>query len=198
MRHRCHLHSYQPELLVHFYRVYYFFYEQSKETILKSGLRSRGKGLSTIESMIAGFIAGSATAIISNPIWVIQTSQAVRTMETSPLPPSEAPEEVRSRSKQLNILETIDFIIRKDGIAAFWRGLGPALVLVVNPMLQYTVFEQLKNYLVKHRVDRLRTEAAAAARGRALAVVIASAALSDLDYFLLGAISKLSAYHGLN
>jgi adenine nucleotide transporter 17 len=38
--------------------------------------------------------------------------------------------------RKLGIVETIKYIMRKDGIAAFWRGLGPALVLVINPILQ--------------------------------------------------------------
>ena len=37
--------------------VYYYFYERSKGSILKL---SGGKGLSTAESMIAGFIAGTS------------------------------------------------------------------------------------------------------------------------------------------
>jgi adenine nucleotide transporter 17 len=55
-------------------------------------------------------------------------------------------------------------------------------VLVVNPIIQYTVFEQLKNFFVKTRTARLR---AATGTTRAIAV------LSDWDFFLLGAISKL-------
>ena len=54
-------------------------------------------------------------------------------------------------------------------------------MLVVNPIIQYTVFEQLKNTLVKTRTARFR-----AATGTTRAVV-----LSDRDFFLLGAISKL-------
>lgn len=67
-------------------------------------------------------------------------------------------------------------------VSAFWAGLGPALVLVINPIIQYTAFEQLKNSLVTGRTSKLRVA------GAATAVAI----LSDLDLFLLGAISKLS------
>ena len=62
------------------------------------------------------------------------------------------------------------------------RGLGPALILVINPVIQYTVFEQLKNVLVTRRTTALR------AAGGATAVAV----LTDLDYFLLGALSKFS------
>ena len=49
---------------------------------------------------------------------------------------------------------------------------------------QYTAFEQLKNMVIARRTARLR------AAGSPLA-----ATLSDLDYFLLGALSKLSAFN---
>ncbi|KAL0949935.1 hypothetical protein HGRIS_009963 [Hohenbuehelia grisea] len=128
--------------------------------------------------MLAGMIAGSATTIISNPIWVVQTSQAVRTMDASSdsLDPKPA-------TKKLGFRETIQNIIAKDGVKAFWRGIGPALVLVMNPVLQYTVFEQLKNVLVARRTQKLRSAG----------VVAAVAVLSDWDFFFLGAISKLVA-----
>lgn len=41
------------------YRVYYYFYERSRGVILNA--RSGGKGLSTIESILAGLIAGNAS-----------------------------------------------------------------------------------------------------------------------------------------
>jgi len=157
--------------------VYYYFYERSRGIILNS--RQRSKGLSTPESILTGVIAGSATTIISNPIWVVQTSQAVRTLNYSPSDPSQ-PKVVL---KKLGFLDTIQTMLAKDGVGAFWRGIGPALVLVINPVLQYTVFEQLKNFLVARRTNKMR------AAGLATAVAV----LSDWDFFFLGALSKLAA-----
>jgi adenine nucleotide transporter 17 len=54
-------------------------------------------------------------------------------------------------------------------------------VLVINPIIQYTVFEQLKNALVKSRTAKMR------ANGQGSAVAV----LGDWDFFLLGALSKL-------
>ncbi|KAK0491003.1 mitochondrial carrier domain-containing protein [Armillaria novae-zelandiae] len=155
---------------------YYYFYERSRGAILKS--RVGGKGLSTVESIITGLIAGSATTIISNPIWVVQTSQAVRTL-------NEGLSIINNgrRPRRPGFIETVRGILAKDGIRAFWRGIGPALVLVMNPVIQYTVFEQLKNTLIARRTTRLRLAGALAA----------TATLSDWDFFFLGAISKLIA-----
>ena len=67
---------------------------------------------------------------------------------------------------------------------ALWRGIGPALMLVINPVIQYTVFEQLKNILIARRTRQRR-----ALKGASAAVAV----LTDWDFFLLGALSKLIA-----
>jgi adenine nucleotide transporter 17 len=55
----------------------------------------------------------------------------------------------------------------------------------MNPIIQYTAFEQLKNLLISRRTAKLR------AAGNAAAGAAAAAALSDFDFFILGALSKL-------
>ncbi|KAN0060900.1 hypothetical protein ACQY0O_006634 [Thecaphora frezii] len=182
--------------------VYYFFYEKSRDVILKSKARlaaanatsatatiAQGGALTTWESIMTGLVAGTATAIISNPIWVVNTRQTVRvtTSDSSkevPAPSiSGAPGRPGSQVpvKRLGFLQTLSKIVKDDGILALWRGIGPALVLVINPILQYTAFEQLKNWVIKSRLAR-------AGRGSGGPV-----ALTDWDFFWLGALSKLIA-----
>jgi len=157
---------------------YYYFYEQTRESLLKRKPKGASQGLTTLESMLAGLIAGSATTILSNPIWVVQTTQAVQTVQDPSLSGRTQPS---SRTvKKAGIIETINHILRKGGIGAFWRGIGPALVLVINPIIQYTIFEQLKNWLIARRSAKF---------GSPKVVAI----LTDLDYFVLGALSKLIA-----
>ncbi|KAG8873578.1 hypothetical protein FRB97_006631 [Tulasnella sp. 331] len=154
--------------------VYYGFYEKTKEVITRS---RPGNGLSAAESIIAGLIAGSATTVLSNPIWVIQTVQATRGLEQdSTIAGPSTPK------KKLGFFEAIQHIMKTDGPTGFWRGLGPALVLVINPIIQYTVFEQLKNRLITSRTAKLRAVGSAAA-----------AVVTDSDFFYLGALSKLIA-----
>ena len=109
---------------------------------------NRPKALSTLESMLAGLIAGiismffrelflraaqgTATTVISNPIWVTQVTQATQTLPSEKLDPVHAGPEPR----KLSMLQTVRFILRKGGVSAFWRGIGPSLVLVINPILQ--------------------------------------------------------------
>jgi adenine nucleotide transporter 17 len=89
--------------------------------------------------MAAGALAGSATVLITNPIWVVNT--------------------------RMTFLK----IIREDGPGRLFAGVLPALVLVINPILQYTIFEQLKQVLEKRRK------------------------VTATDSFLLGALGKLAA-----
>lgn len=86
--------------------------------------------------------------------------------------------------KKLGFLQTVRKIYKKDGLAAFWRGVGPALILVINPIIAYTTFEQLKNYIIRRRVG------AASIRPVSQGITAKPATvLSDLDNFLLGAVS---------
>jgi adenine nucleotide transporter 17 len=135
---------------------YYYFYEGSREAILARRPKGASQGLSTFQSMLAGAshpsrmsrrittanfqtgtIAGSVTTILVNPLWVIQTTQAVQTMPVNN--PSSSTEQPKV-AKKMNIIETIRFLIRKGGFSALWRGVGPALVLVLNPIIQVRIF----------------------------------------------------------
>lgn len=106
------------------------------------------KKLTTVESMIAGALAGSATVLLTNPIWVVNTRMTTRKnnkeSDESLLPgatPSKAP----------TTIGTLLALIREEGPQALFAGVVPALVLVINPILQYTIFEQLKNTIEKKR-----------------------------------------------
>ncbi|KAK7203607.1 mitochondrial carrier domain-containing protein [Myxozyma melibiosi] len=141
--------------------VYYYFYEGTRSVFerrkaLKSGAAAAAaisQSMSTLESMLAGAIAGSATVILTNPIWVVNTRETAR---------------VGSAPKQ-STFATIRDILENDGPGAFFAGLMPALVLVINPILQYTIFERLRAVIERKR------------------------ALRPLDFFILGALGKLVA-----
>ncbi|KAH8926207.1 mitochondrial carrier [Atractiella rhizophila] len=140
-------------------------FEESRSALLRLK-NTKSPSLTTLESMLAGAIAGSATSIISNPIWVVNTRQTVRTT----LQGNAAEGEKRVVTKKLSFAQTVLHILNTDGWKAFFHGLGPALVLVINPIIQYTLFEQLKNVLLSRKPK-----------------------LTDIDYFYLGALSKLIA-----
>lgn len=127
------------------------------------------KKLTTIESIIAGAIAGSATVLITNPIWVVNTRMTARQSHSFP---SDLPTSTTTSNKptrKSSSLATLINLCRNEGPTALFAGVLPALILVINPILQYTIFEQLKDMLERRRK------------------------ITPRDAFFLGAIGKLLA-----
>ena len=98
--------------------------------------------------MIAGAIAGSATVLITNPIWVVNTRMTARHTE---LKDDVLPGHESKPRKKPSTFATIRSLLKEEGATALFAGVLPALVLVINPILQYTIFEQLKDVLEKRR-----------------------------------------------
>ncbi|KZF20679.1 peroxisomal membrane protein Pmp47 [Xylona heveae TC161] len=128
--------------------VYYYWYEWTRAGFEKAALKAgrASKKLTTIESIIAGALAGSATVLITNPIWVVNTRMTARSSssEDQALPGAKP-------KKALSTIGTLLSLIRNEGFLALFAGVIPALVLVINPILQYTIFEQLKNVLERRK-----------------------------------------------
>ncbi|EEH37611.1 peroxisomal membrane protein PMP34 [Paracoccidioides lutzii Pb01] len=150
--------------------VYYYWYEWTRSAFEKAAMKAgrASKKLTTAESMIAGAIAGSATVLLTNPIWVVNTRMtAGRKGEEKG-----GDEEVgkgNGKPKPKSTLATLMELLRTEGPTALFSGVLPALILVINPILQYTFFEQLKNVLEKRR------------------------RITPTDAFYLGALGKLLA-----
>ncbi|KAH8878983.1 mitochondrial carrier [Thozetella sp. PMI_491] len=125
--------------------VYYYWYEWTRAffeaAAAKAGRAS--KKLTTIESMIAGAIAGSATVILTNPIWVVNTR--VTTRQNAVEEDVEKGLADPRKAKRPTTTGTLLSMLRNEGVKSLFAGIVPALILVMNPILQYTFFEQMKN-----------------------------------------------------
>lgn len=141
-------------------------YEFSRAFLQRTTKKSQ---LGTMESMAAGALAGSATVFLTNPIWVVNTRMTARKSESndSTLPTKEGESEGKEQSP--STIGTLSKIVKEEGIMRLFAGVLPALVLVANPILQYTVYERLKQILEKRRK------------------------VGAVDSFLLGALGKLAA-----
>jgi solute carrier family 25 (peroxisomal adenine nucleotide transporter), member 17 len=131
--------------------IYYYWYEWTKAFFEAAATKAgrATKKLTTVESMIAGAIAGSATVIITNPIWVLNTRMTTRKQRVK-----QADEESLTETRPslpLTTMGTLLSMLKNEGPQAFFAGIVPALVLVINPILQYTLFEQMKNAVEKKR-----------------------------------------------
>ncbi|CAF9907897.1 MAG: hypothetical protein GOMPHAMPRED_006014 [Gomphillus americanus] len=153
--------------------VYYYWYEWTRSFFERAALKAgrASKKLTTVESMVAGAIAGSATVLITNPIWVINTRMTARQNSSSDGTDQGKGLGQQTPAKKPSTLATLRTILRDEGVRALFAGVLPALVLVINPILQYTIFEQLKNSLEARR----------------------HRSVGPRDAFLLGALGKLLA-----
>lgn len=164
--------------------VYYYWYEWTRAFFEAAAERAgrASKKLTTVESMIAGAIAGSATVILTNPIWVVNTRMTTRKNSSSSSSSSgsdtesatgptdeekavaaaaaaeegSADEEKKKKKERKeaspSTIGTLLSLVRQEGPQALFAGVVPALVLVINPILQYTLFEQMKNAVERRRV----------------------------------------------
>lgn len=114
--------------------IYYYFYEFTSNAFLRASGGRKKKGLTTLQSMATGAVAGAITVCLTNPVWVANTRLLVKAKDQD--------------SKSQLTLRTILEIAEKDGVKTLFAGVLPALVLVINPIIQYTIFEQVKNVVV--------------------------------------------------
>ncbi|KAH7321112.1 putative peroxisomal membrane protein PMP47B [Stachybotrys elegans] len=129
--------------------VYYYWYEWTRAFLEKAAVKAGrvNQKLTTLESMLAGAIAGSATVIITNPIWVVNTRVTTRKQDKE----ADVESGVPARSKAPSTIGTLMALLKNEGPQALFSGVLPALILVINPILQYTLFEQMKNMVEKKR-----------------------------------------------
>lgn len=141
--------------------VYYYWYAFFRSLAEGKGATKRPVG--TLLSLIIGALAGAITVVFTNPFWVVTTRLQTGRETTKK-------DDASSQAKSKSISQTIKEIYYDGGLQGFWSGLVPSLILVINPALQYMVFEKTKALWEKR-----------------------SRALSSFDFFLLGAIAKTVA-----
>ncbi|XP_058216404.1 peroxisomal adenine nucleotide carrier 1 [Rhododendron vialii] len=133
--------------------VYFYGYSYFKRLFL---VKSGSKSIGTTANLVLAAAAGACTAIVTQPL-----DTASSKMQTSAF----------GKSKGLWLTLT------EGSWSEAFDGLGISLLLTSNPAIQYTVFDQLKQRLLKAKQNK--TENAASTE-----------ALSAFSAFALGAISK--------
>ena len=70
-------------------------------------------------------------------------------------------------------------LVRKEGPLSLWKGVSSSIVLVLNPIIQFAVYEFLKKKLTIH------------VKGRNFSINLEDHPFYDLLIFFIGAVSKV-------
>ncbi|XP_047957584.1 nicotinamide adenine dinucleotide transporter 1, chloroplastic-like [Salvia hispanica] len=124
-----------PTMLAMFpnWAVYFTIYEQLKSLL---GSDDVNQQLSVGASMAAASGAGAATAITTNPLWVVKTRFQTQGMRTGVVP-------------YRGTLSALKRIAREEGIRGLYSGLVPALAGISHVAIQFPTYEKIKSYLAK-------------------------------------------------
>ncbi|KAK6145040.1 hypothetical protein DH2020_021860 [Rehmannia glutinosa] len=163
--------------------------------------KRKGKGDGSpgmLSWLIVAALAGSVNVLLTNPIWVLVTRMQTHTQAERKI--VEAKKEAllkeasgnallhSSLSGQLAALDSIEprpygtfqaacEVYNESGIAGFWKGIIPTLIMVCNPSIQFMIYESL--------LKRLRTKRSAVKQG--------PTNIKAMEIFLVGAVAKLGA-----
>jgi solute carrier family 25 (peroxisomal adenine nucleotide transporter), member 17 len=122
--------------------------------LLKS-FRSR-EAQSAAGDLLLGALAGSVNVLSTTPFWVVNTRLKMQGINCD-LPYND-------------LISGLKYIAKSEGVQKLWSGTCASLMLVVNPAIQFSVYEAIKRYLTK---------------------VYGNESPSVLYFFFLGAIAKL-------
>jgi len=90
--------------------------------------------------------AGALVCFLTNPVWVIKTRLQLQ-RASAPA----AASGFGGPSPYRGFADAIRCIAREEGLAGFYRGLGPSLLLVSHGAIQFMVYEEMKKLAQRRR-----------------------------------------------
>lgn len=113
--------------------VYFYCFHSLKAVCL------RGKPSSPSTDLLIGIAAGVINVLVTTPLWVVNTrlklqGSKFRNADIRP-------------TNYSGILDAFVKIIWGEGLGALWNGTLPSLLLVLNPGIQFMIYEGLKRQL---------------------------------------------------
>ena len=85
--------------------------------------------------MLITALAGSVTSVATSPFWVVNTRMAI--------------EKKNEEEDRKGVFDVIKDIYTNEGIAGFFKGTIPNLILVTNPMINFVIYEAVKKNAIK-------------------------------------------------
>ncbi|GFT49170.1 peroxisomal membrane protein PMP34 [Nephila pilipes] len=132
---------------------------------LRSLVETNNTGKNALRDLTVAAIAGALNVVTTTPLWVANSRLKMQGAKLS----SEDKKKLGDRPMYLGTIDAITKIADKEGWQSLWSGMVPSLMLVINPAIQFTVYEALKAEYCK---------------------VFGSKNVGGLSVFIIGALSK--------
>ena len=144
----------------------------------------RARPLTITEGLVTGAIAGVMNNACTIPFDVVATNHQISGLDLNKKNGGKGNTHKKESTIQ-GLVSTAREVYAKGGVPAFWAGLGPSCLLVVNPAINFAAFDRLK--LLYNRGFK-------GGKGRKLtANEAANMSLGPLEAFFIGAASKAIA-----
>ena len=138
--------------------IYFFSYESIKSLLNPNNEQK----LSSTHHFLAGTLSGITAITVTNPIWCVKTRLQIQ--------------DKSSPTAYQGLFDCFRRIIKEEGILPLYRGLGPAYILVLNPALQFTFYEKLKQLFMELHLYYDQT---------------GNTDLGSTDFLVMGAMAKM-------
>lgn len=127
-----------------YFASYRYFKDLSHFYVFKSTGFKKDSNLQSWNYLTSAFAAGTFTAVITNPFWVLKT----RILSTSKDTPG----------AYKGFINGIVRIFKEEGISGFYKGLLPSLVGVSQGAFQFTIYDTLKYQIMQDSSHRGKLE----------------------------------------
>lgn len=137
--------------------VYFYCFHSLKASWLRGQKSTPGRDL------LIGLAAGVVNVLVTTPLWVVNTRLKLQGAQFRNA-------DIRP-TNYAGIMDAFVQIVNEEGVGALWNGTFPSLLLVLNPAIQFMIYEGLKRQLKRGALQDL----------------------SSVEVFLIGAVAKAIA-----
>jgi len=124
--------------------MYAFFW--SHNTVKTFLLNATGqKELNAALDLLAGYLSGVGTAVLTEPIWMINTRLMLQKRKAG----TEKGAGKGADDHYEGVVDCAQKVYKKSGIYGFFKGLPGALGTVLNSAIQLMIYEQLRKMVLK-------------------------------------------------